>query len=91
MIDFIYWLITISLLGWLAFPICFAFFNKAYDRGYSVVRIIGLLLWGYLYWLGNLSGLLANNRAGAVSAVLLLAVVSFLFVRKQGWAAIRQW
>jgi YYY domain-containing protein len=91
MIDFFLWLIVIVILGWLAFPVCFTFFKKAFDRGYGFAKVVGLLLLGYIYWLGNLVGLLSNNRAGAISALLLLGIVSFFFVRKQGWTNILGW
>jgi len=91
MADFILWLIIVTVLGWLAFPICFTFFNKACDRGFSVAKVIGVLLWGYIYWLGNISGLLSNSRAGALSVLLLLGVISFFFIRKQGIGKILDW
>jgi len=91
MADFFFWLICASILGWLAFPVCFSFFEKAHDRGFSAAKVTGLILWGYIYWIGNISGVLANNRAGAVSALFLLAALSFFFARKQGFANIYGW
>ncbi len=91
MVDFILWLIVVTVLGWLTFPMCYAIFKKAYDRGFSFSRIIGLLLWGYVYWMGNLVGLFSNNRAGAISALLVIAIIAFVFVRKQGRENIADW
>lgn len=91
MIDFIFWLIAITILGWLAFPICYHFFGKAFDRGYSFSKVVGMLLWGYIYWIGNSWGLLSNNPAGAISAILILGVVSFFFTRKESFSALWGW
>jgi hypothetical protein len=44
-----------------AFPICFYIFGKATDRGYSFSKVVGMLLWGYLYWIGNSWGIFTNN------------------------------
>jgi YYY domain-containing protein len=82
MVDFLLWYVFIAILGWLAFPLCAAIFKRAYDRGFTVSKVVGLLLWGYIYWMGNLSGLLSNNRAGAASAVLLLLAAAALLVKK---------
>ena len=91
MIDFLLWYVFIAILGWLAFPLCAAIFKHAYDRGFSVAKVVGLLLWGFLFWMGNLSGLLANNRAGAVSVALLLVVAAFLMVKRFGKDHSRNW
>jgi YYY domain-containing protein len=91
MIDFVFWTIFITILGWLAFPLCAAVFKRAADRGFSVAKVVGLLLWGYLYWLGNLSGLLSNSAAGALSAALLILAAAVLLVRRMDKAELRGW
>jgi YYY domain-containing protein len=91
MVDFLYWLIAISLIGWLAFPICYHIFGKALDRGYSFSKVVGMLLWGYIYWIGNSWGVLTNNLAGAISAILILGAASFLFTRKAGFSRLWVW
>ncbi len=91
MADFALWYVFITILGWLAFPLCAAVFKHANDRGFSVAKVIGLLVWGYLYWLGNLSGLLANTTAGALSAVLLVLLAAILLVRRMDMGEVRTW
>lgn len=91
MIDFVFWTIFITILGWLAFPLCAAIFKRAADRGFSVAKVVGLLLWGYLYWLGNLSDLLSNSSAGAISAVLLVLAAAILLVRRMDKGEARGW
>lgn len=91
MLDFLLWYLFITFLGWLTFPVCATFFKKAHDRGFFVSKVVGLLLWGYLYWMGNLSGALANNLAGALSAVVLLLIIATLFARRQGVSETLDW
>ncbi len=50
-----------------------------------------MLLWGYLYWLGNLSGLLANSTAGALSAVLLILIFALWLVRRMDKGEVSSW
>ncbi len=91
MIDFVFWYVFTTILGWLAFPLCAAIFKRAFDRGFSVAKVVGLLLWGYLYWLGNLSGLLANSTAGALSAVLLILIFALWLVRRMDKGEVSSW
>lgn len=91
MVDFIFWLIFINIIGWLAFPVCYTFFKQAFDRGYTAAKVVGLLLWGYFYWMGNLSGALANDQGGALAAAVLLLTLSIFFVKKNGLKTILAW
>ena len=53
MADFALWYVFITILGWLAFPLCAAVFKRANDRGFSVAKVVGLLVWGYLLLAGQ--------------------------------------
>lgn len=77
MAAFISWYLIITLLGWLTFPLVYALFPAIPDRGYSLARAAGLLLWGYLFWLLNSLGLMQNNSGGVIFGLLLVAAVSF--------------
>ncbi len=83
MAAFISWYLILTLLGWLSFPLVYSLFPALSDRGYSLARAAGLLLWGYVFWLLNSLGLLQNNVGGVLFALLVLAALSlstfFLF------------
>ncbi len=83
MVAFISWYIIITLLGWLTFPLVYLLFPALADRGYSLSRAAGLLLWGYLFWLFNSIGLSQNNAGGVLFGLLLVAAVSLstFFIR----------
>ncbi len=76
------WYLIISLLGWALFPLVYRLFPGLYDRGYTISRALGLLLWGYLFWLLSSLGVLVNNVGGYLFALLPLLVLSVLAWRK---------
>ena len=47
---FVSWYVIITLLGWLTFPLAYFLFPALADRGYSLSRVAGLLIWGYVFW-----------------------------------------
>ncbi|MFN2194957.1 MAG: DUF2298 domain-containing protein, partial [Anaerolineales bacterium] len=77
MLDFLLWYLTITFIGLLAFPLVYRLLPGLADRGYTLSRIIGLLIWGYFYWLFAILGWSANNQ-GAIflsAGVILLASI----------------
>ncbi len=50
-LNLILWYLVIALAGWLVFPLAFRLLKFLPDRGLAVSRPLGLLLWGYAYWL----------------------------------------
>jgi hypothetical protein len=51
MLSFLLWYLLSTLLGWLTFPLAYRLFPALKDRGYTLSRAFGLLLWGYIFWL----------------------------------------
>ena len=74
---FISWYLSVTLLGWLAFPLAFKLFPALVDRGYTLSRALGLLVWGYVFWLLTSIGITQNNIGGLLFGLLLLAGLSF--------------
>ncbi len=85
----IWWLIS-SILGWLAFPIAWRFLNRLPDRGYGLSRALGLLITGYLLWIGCNFGLMTNGLGGALGSIILLVGISLLIARSY-WRQIGEW
>ena len=82
MTAFLSWYILVSLLGWLAFPLGFYLFPGLTDRGYSLARALGLLVWGYVFWLLASFQVAQNDIGGLLLGLLILGVLS-------GWAFFR--
>jgi YYY domain-containing protein len=79
MLSFFSWYLATSFLGLLTFPLAYRLFPALADRGYSLSRALGLLLWGYIFWLLASLGIAPNNLSGLILALLILAGLS-------GWA-----
>jgi len=76
MLAFLSWYLAVSFLGWLTFPLAYRLFPALADRGYSLSRALGLLLWGYIFWLLASLGIAPNNLGGLILALLILAGLS---------------
>ena len=79
MTAFISWTIVITLLGWLTFPLAYHLFPALADRGYTLARAAGLLVWGYVFWLFASLGIAQNDVGGLLLA--LLVVKQILYVK----------
>ncbi|GAB4503054.1 MAG: DUF2298 domain-containing protein [Anaerolineales bacterium] len=80
---FLSWYLLISLLGWLAFPIAWRLFPALPSRAYAFTRTIGLLLWGYIFWLCTSLGISQNDVSGLLFGLLLLALLTFWVANRQ--------
>jgi YYY domain-containing protein len=70
------WYLLLVALGWLAFPIAYRFLRALPDRGYAFARPLGLLLWGFAFWILSSFGVLPNERGGLLTALLIVALLS---------------
>ncbi len=70
------WYFLSILLGWLTFPLAYRLFHKLPDRGYTFSRILGLLLWGFGFWLLTSLRLLQNHPGGIAFSLLILTGLS---------------
>jgi len=91
MISFILWYLLITLLGLLAFPLAYKLMPALTDRGYALSRILGLLIWSYLFWILGSLGVLQNDIGGEMVALLLLAALGFWAWRSLEGDEVRLW
>ena len=90
MIAFISWYILITVLGWLTFPLAYYLFPALTDRGYTLARAFGLLVWAYVFWLFASLGIAQNDIGGLLLGLLILGGVSvWAFLKCQ--SEIREW
>lgn len=73
----IIWYFTLMFLGWITFPISFRVFAKLPDRGYALSRALGLLLWGFGFWLLASFGILQNSLGGILLVLFAVLGISF--------------
>jgi len=81
-IGLVLWYLTIFALGLLAYPIVRAALPGLSDKGYPLARVVGLLLWAWLAWMGGSLGL-TYSKATIAAALGLVALIG-------GWQAWRQ-
>lgn len=85
MATFILWYIVITILGWLTFPLAYYLFPALKDRGYTLTRALGLLVWGYIFWLFASLGIAQNDVGGLLLAlIVLIGLSAWLLVRDHG-------
>jgi len=90
MTAFISWYILITLLGWLTFPLAFYLFPALADRGYTLARAFGLLVWAYVFWLFASLGIAQNDSGGLLLGLVVLGGLSvWAFIKCQ--VEIRNW
>lgn len=89
--QFLSWYLLISVIGLAALPLTFRFFPRLASRGYAFARVLGLLLWGFIFWLLASLGILQNNLGGQIIAFLLLSGISLWSSLKGGWQQLREW
>jgi YYY domain-containing protein len=80
MLDFILWYLLISLVGITIFPLSYRLLPGLPDRGYAFSRALGLLSWGYIFWLLTSLQILRNNPGGLLLAFGIVLSLSY-------WAA----
>ena len=90
--DLFLWWVFFEIIGWVVFPLCYALFKNLYSKGYLFTKTIGLLFWGYAYWIGNTFGIIGNTRLGAVfSLIAILSASIYSLYKKHLWAEICDW
>ena len=76
MTAFLPWYFILTLLGWLTFPLVYHLFPTLTDRGFTLARTAGLLIWGYVFWLFVSFGFARNDVGGIVFALAILVALS---------------
>ncbi len=92
MLQFILWYLLISLISWLTFPLAYRLFPMLADRGFSLARPLGMLVWGYSFWLMASLGIIQNDGGGLLLALVVLAAVSGVgLLRKENRKSLGGW
>ena len=82
MLIVIVWWFWLQVMGLAALPLVYRFFRRFPDRGYAFARPVGLLLVGYVLWMGGSLGLLRNTVGGALFSIVIVALVSAFLYRR---------
>lgn len=91
MISFLLWYLAASLIGLIALPLAYRLLPALPDRGYAFMRPLGILLWGYLFWLLGSLHILGNDLGGELIALGIVAGLSIWSLRSTGWGEFLAW
>jgi YYY domain-containing protein len=84
------WYFLLLLLGWLTFPLAYRLFRGLPDRAYSLSRVLGLLLWGFVFWFLASLNILQNNP-GSILFGLALLIGASIWAGWGRWQEIWMW
>ncbi len=84
------WYFALLVTGWIAFPLAYRLLPALPDRGYALSRALGLLLWGYFFWLLASLHLAFNTPGGILTALSVVALLS-LSVAWPRRVALKRW
>lgn len=90
-LHFLCWYVLILVIGLAGFPIIFRLLPNLTSRGYALARPLGLLIWGFLFWLLGSLGVLQNDLGGVILAFLPLAGLAIWSCIKGGWREMITW
>ena len=76
MLALLSWYLLITILGWITLPLAYRLFPALSDRGYTLSRALGLLIWGYIFWIFASLGLAQNDRGGLLLGLAILGGLS---------------
>ncbi|MGB8252167.1 MAG: DUF2298 domain-containing protein, partial [Anaerolineaceae bacterium] len=91
LVGFVSWYLIATVIGLIAFPVAFKYLPNLRDRGYTFARAIGLLIWGFLFWLLTSLRILENNTASQLIALGLLLLISWVISGPKGIRLIANW
>ncbi|GAB4496381.1 MAG: DUF2298 domain-containing protein [Anaerolineales bacterium] len=91
MLTFLLWYVLLSVLGWLAFPLAYRLLSALPERGYAFSRTLGVLLWGYAFWLLTSLGVLQNTPGSLWILLLAFAALAVWLARREPPGALRMW
>lgn len=74
--SFLSWYILITILGWITFPLAYRLFPALADRGYTLSRAFGLMLWGFIFWLFANFGIAQNDLGGLLLGLVVVVGLS---------------
>ncbi len=85
------WYLWVVVGGLAVFPLAWRLLRFLPDRGWIVSKSLGLLLWGYILWMGASLGIVPNHAGGWLASLLIIVGLSALAMRQGRWSELRAW
>ncbi len=78
------WYLLIFTIGWMVLPLTYHVFASLPDRGYSFIRMLGLLILTWLSWFSGSLKILPFTKLTILFWLMLLLVINlFWFIRRK--------
>ncbi len=90
-VPFLKWWLFALIIGWITFPITFRLFKKQIERGFTVSKILGILLVSFSHWILNILKLSQNSQAGILMAMIVVLVGSLWVLNRACWPEFKNW
>ncbi|HMN63091.1 MAG TPA: DUF2298 domain-containing protein, partial [Anaerolinea sp.] len=90
MIAFFTWYLSVLILGWLVFPVAYRMLPFLPERGYALSKALGLILWGFIFWLLASLHILTNDGGGLLLSILILGLLA-VFAGRSRWGEMLAW
>ena len=90
MISFILWYLAIGAIGWLAFPLGYRLLRFLPDRGATMMKPLGLLVAGFIFWSFASYRVIQNDAGGVIISLAAVAGLSWLAGRGR-FGEMRAW
>jgi len=84
------WWLVLFLIGAAATPLAYRLFSRLPDRGYAFVKMAGLLIISFIFWLFGSLGTLGNNLGGILLSCGVLVGLSVWAYTRPG-PSLPQW
>ena len=78
------WWLVLFLIGTAVTPLAFTLFKRLPDKGYAFVKMLGLLVISYVFWILGSLGFLGNNLGSIIVGVLTVIGASIWAFRRDG-------
>jgi uncharacterized membrane protein len=75
------WWGVLMVIGAIAFPLTYRLLHRLPDHGYAFIKMVGLLIVAYVFWLLTSLGFLNNSQGGILFALVTLAALSLWALR----------
>ena len=72
------WWLLATLAGAAAWPLTFRLLRGLPDRGYTLVRLLGMVLIGYVFWMATSLGLVMNTNGSVILAAVVVLALGIL-------------
>ena len=84
------WLLSLEVIGLIAFPLAFRVFRWLPDRGWTLVKPLGLLLLAYGVWLLGHTQTIPNSRWSVLVVLAVMALLAGVTARRH-WPELRRY